>query len=109
MFFSPATTTSEQTPTPPSSSQDDSSDDSAGSDAEHLALSLLRQFEETQLPRASDLEWLVAAEDTPQDLLPLPGGFVVAPKEPFSTPLRGTKDWAPPRPQLIFTVHPNPM
>lgn len=81
--------------------------------AENVALSLLRQFKEKQLPRASDLEWLVSEEDAPQELLPLPKSWPVSPDDAdltkTSTPLRGTSDWAPPRAQVIFTLHPSPV
>lgn len=61
--------------------------------------------------RASDLEWLVSEEEAPQALLPLPKSWPVSPDivEEVSTPLRGTQEWAPPRPQLIFTLHPSPV
>lgn len=83
--------------------------------AEGVALSLLRQFSEKQLPRASDLQWLVSEQDAPQQLLPLPTSWPISPDEAEdadmrqATPLRGTTDWAPPRPQIIFTPHPNPV
>lgn len=79
--------------------------------AEGVALSLISKFSEKQLPRASDLEWLVSEEDAPQALLPLPKSWPVSPDDSdvsASTPLRGTQEWAPPRPQIIFTVHPMP-
>ena len=57
---------------------------------------------------ASEFNWLVSEEDAPQSLLPLPknihdndGAFT----QELTTSLRGTQDWAPPRPQLIFTLH----
>lgn len=84
------------------------------SSAEGVALSLLRRFSEKQLPRASELEWLVSERDAPQQLLPLPGSWPVSPDEAEdedmkqATPLRGTFEWAPPRPQIIFTPHPSP-
>ena len=34
--------------------------------AEYVALSLIKQFSETQLPKASDLQWLVSEQDAPQ-------------------------------------------
>ncbi|XP_066992565.2 run domain Beclin-1-interacting and cysteine-rich domain-containing protein [Anabrus simplex] len=83
--------------------------------AEGVALSLLRQFSEKQLPRASDLEWLVSEQDAPQQLLPLPTSWPISPDEAEdadmrqATPLRGTMEWAPPRPQVIFTAHPTPV
>ncbi|KAL0274218.1 UNVERIFIED_CONTAM: hypothetical protein PYX00_006690 [Menopon gallinae] len=80
--------------------------------AENVALSLLKQFKEKQLPRASDLEWLVSEEDAPQELLPLPKSWPVSPDDAEcgkTTLLRGTSDWAPPRAQVIFTLHPPPV
>lgn len=64
----------------------------------------------TNFLRASDLEWLVSEEDAPQALLPMPKSWPVSPDDPNEsiTPLRGTKEWAPPRPQIIFTPHPRP-
>lgn len=79
--------------------------------AEGVALSLISRFNEKQLPRASDLEWLVTEEDAPQALLPLPKSWPVSPDEVEdvpATPLRGTQEWAPPRPQIILTLHPAP-
>lgn len=58
--------------------------------------------------RASDLEWLVTEQEAPQALLPLPKSWPVSPdsaEQSHPTPLRGTQDWAPPRPQIIFTCH----
>ncbi len=34
--------------------------------AESVALSLIKQFKEKQLPKASDLQWLVSEQDAPQ-------------------------------------------
>ena len=34
--------------------------------AESVALSLIKQFSEKQLPKASDLQWLVSEQDAPQ-------------------------------------------
>ncbi|CAH1183323.1 unnamed protein product [Phaedon cochleariae] len=78
--------------------------------AEGVALSLISKFSDKQLPRASDLEWLVSEEDAPQALLPLPKSWPVSPDsaEEVVTPLRGTQEWAPPRAQIIFTLHPSP-
>ncbi|XP_049801499.1 run domain Beclin-1-interacting and cysteine-rich domain-containing protein isoform X1 [Schistocerca nitens] len=83
--------------------------------AEGVALSLIRKFSEKQLPRASDLQWLVSEQDAPQQLLPLPTSWPISPDEAedmdmhLATPLRGTMEWAPPRPQVIFTLHPPPV
>ncbi|KAJ8867204.1 hypothetical protein PR048_030999, partial [Dryococelus australis] len=79
--------------------------------AEGVALCLIRQFSDKQLPRASDLQWLVSEQDAPQQLLPMPTSWPVSPDEAEDTdtcqamPLRGTVEWAPPRPQVIFTPH----
>lgn len=80
--------------------------------AEGVALSLLSRFSEKQLPRASELQWLVSEKDAPQRLLPLPKSWPISPDEAEnsqSIPLRGTTEWAPPRPQIIFTPHPPPV
>ncbi|KAG1701406.1 Run domain Beclin-1-interacting and cysteine-rich domain-containing protein [Nymphon striatum] len=76
--------------------------------AESIALSLLKKFSSKQLPKASDLEWLVSEQDVPQRLLPLPNSLPVSPDDLKPTRLRGNKEWAPPRAQIIFNVHPNP-
>lgn len=82
--------------------------------AEGVALSLISRFSEKQLPRASELQWLVSEKDAPQRLLPMPKSWPVSPDEieiedARTIPLRGTIEWAPPRPQIIFTLHPPPM
>ncbi|CAK9828348.1 Run domain Beclin-1-interacting and cysteine-rich domain-containing protein [Anthophora retusa] len=80
--------------------------------AEGVALSLLSRFSEKQLPRASELQWLVSEKDAPQRLLPLPKSWPINPDDAEnsqSIPLRGTMEWAPPRPQIIFTSHPPPV
>lgn len=82
--------------------------------AEGVALSLISRFSEKQLPRASELQWLVSEKDAPQRLLPLPKSWPVSPDEievedARTIPLRGTVEWAPPRPQIIFTPHPPPV
>uniref|UniRef100_A0A6P7FP69 Run domain Beclin-1-interacting and cysteine-rich domain-containing protein n=1 Tax=Diabrotica virgifera virgifera TaxID=50390 RepID=A0A6P7FP69_DIAVI len=79
--------------------------------AEGVALSLISKFSDKQLPRASDLEWLVSEKDAPQALLPLPKSWPVSPDsaDEHVTPLRGTEEWAPPRAQIIFTLHPVPV
>ncbi|XP_053404594.1 run domain Beclin-1-interacting and cysteine-rich domain-containing protein-like isoform X2 [Mercenaria mercenaria] len=88
--------------------------------AESVAISLLRKFTEKQLPKASDLQWLVTEQEAPQRLLPLPNSYPVSPddaentnmlKPPLKssrTRIRGNMEWAPPRPQIIFNVHPAP-
>ncbi|CAL1678762.1 unnamed protein product [Lasius platythorax] len=82
--------------------------------AEGVALSLISRFNEKQLPRASELQWLVSEKDAPQRLLPMPKSWPVSPDEieiedTRTIPLRGTIEWAPPRPQIIFTPHPPPV
>ncbi|XP_044750682.1 run domain Beclin-1-interacting and cysteine-rich domain-containing protein isoform X2 [Coccinella septempunctata] len=77
--------------------------------AESVAISLISTFKGKRLPKASELQWLVSEEDAPQALLPMPKGWPVNPDDHLSTSisLRGTDDWAPPRPQIIFTLHPS--
>ncbi|XP_011505731.1 PREDICTED: run domain Beclin-1 interacting and cysteine-rich containing protein [Ceratosolen solmsi marchali] len=82
--------------------------------AEGVALSLISRFSEKHLPRASELKWLVSEQDAPQRLLPLPKSWPVSPDDAESgdvnsISLRGTIEWAPPRPQIIFTAHPPPV
>lgn len=77
--------------------------------AESVALSLISKFNDKQLPKASDLMWLVSEQDAPQQMLPMPGSWTVSPDEIYKIPFtRGTRDWAPPRAQIIFTRHPQP-
>ncbi|XP_017871200.1 PREDICTED: run domain Beclin-1-interacting and cysteine-rich domain-containing protein isoform X2 [Drosophila arizonae] len=75
--------------------------------AEAVGLQLISRFNDKQLPKLADLKWLVSEQDAPQQLLPLPK---LTPEllEPLAeTSLtRGTKTWAPPRQQIIFTEHP---
>ncbi|GFN89269.1 hypothetical protein PoB_001577500 [Plakobranchus ocellatus] len=83
--------------------------------AEAVAISLLRRFSEKQLPKASELRWLVSERDAPQSLLPLPASIPVLPDDGDNSVLlqsgrqprlRGNHEWAPPRAQIIFSVHP---
>ncbi|XP_021360063.1 run domain Beclin-1-interacting and cysteine-rich domain-containing protein-like isoform X2 [Mizuhopecten yessoensis] len=86
--------------------------------AESVAISLLKKFTEKQLPKASDLQWLVPECDAPQKLLPLPNSYPISPDDgenaellksnSLKTRLRGNLEWAPPRPQIIFNIHPAP-
>lgn len=83
------------------------------SSAEAVALNLLKRFSEKQLPKASDLQWLVSEQDAAQSLLPLPDAWPVSPdeveEEYYSTHkmrLRGNSEWAPPRAQIIFNMQP---
>ncbi|KYN44446.1 Run domain Beclin-1 interacting and cystein-rich containing protein [Trachymyrmex septentrionalis] len=92
----------------------DSSLNESSVSAEGVALSLISRFSEKQLPRASELQWLVSEKDAPQRLLPMPKSWPVSPDEieiedARTIPLRGTIEWAPPRPQIIFTPHPPPV
>ncbi|KAK3608749.1 hypothetical protein CHS0354_027072 [Potamilus streckersoni] len=84
--------------------------------AESVAISLLKKFSEKQLPKASDLHWLVSEQDAPQCLLPLPNLYPISPddgenydllKSSLMTRLRGNMEWAPPRAQIIFNIHSN--
>lgn len=82
--------------------------------AEGVAINLLKRFSEQKLPKASELDWLVSEQDVPQKLLPLPTSVAVSPDDAgtdknseMQLQLRGTFDWAPPRPQLILTLHTN--
>ncbi|GAB1605391.1 run domain Beclin-1-interacting and cysteine-rich domain-containing protein-like isoform X1 [Argonauta hians] len=78
--------------------------------AESVAISLLKRFSEKQLPKASDLQWMVSEKDAPQALLPLPNSYPVSPDDEYTdlrnrTRLRGNLEWAPPRFQIIFSIH----
>ncbi|KAM9184332.1 run domain Beclin-1-interacting and cysteine-rich domain-containing protein isoform 1-T1 [Mergus octosetaceus] len=84
--------------------------------AEAVAMGLLKQFEGMQLPAASELEWLVPEHDAPQKLLPIPDSLPISPDDgehadiyKLRIRVRGNLEWAPPRPQIIFNVHPAPM
>ncbi|XP_061514146.1 run domain Beclin-1-interacting and cysteine-rich domain-containing protein [Anopheles gambiae] len=83
--------------------------------AEEIAISLLGKFHDKQLPSACDFLWLVSEQDAPQKLLPMPSGGVIDPDEQqqahegAGTLIRGTQEWAPPRPQVIFTYRPPPL
>ncbi|XP_068218590.1 run domain Beclin-1-interacting and cysteine-rich domain-containing protein [Palaemon carinicauda] len=82
--------------------------------AEGVAINLLKRFSEQKLPKASELDWLISEQEVPQKLLPLPTSVAVSPDDAgaeknseIQLQLRGTFDWAPPRPQLILTLHTN--
>ncbi|XP_061171620.1 run domain Beclin-1-interacting and cysteine-rich domain-containing protein-like [Saccostrea echinata] len=93
--------------------------DQSGVSAESVAILLLKKFSEKQLPKASDLEWLVPISEAPQELLPLPKSYPISPDdgetemEGFTNSvigalrLRGNNEWAPPRSQIIFDIHSN--
>uniref|UniRef100_A0A672ITM2 RUN domain-containing protein n=1 Tax=Salarias fasciatus TaxID=181472 RepID=A0A672ITM2_SALFA len=81
--------------------------------AESVAMGLLRQFEGMQLPAASELDWLVPEHDAPQKLLPIPDSLPISPDDgehadiyKLRIRVRGNLEWAPPRPQIIFNIHP---
>ncbi|XP_071422057.1 run domain Beclin-1-interacting and cysteine-rich domain-containing protein isoform X2 [Pithys albifrons albifrons] len=83
--------------------------------AEAVAMGLLKQFEGMQLPAASELEWLVPEHDAPQKLLPIPDSLPISPDDgehadiyKLRIRVRGNLEWAPPRPQIIFNIHPAP-
>ena len=80
--------------------------------AESIAMILMTKFKNQLSQNPSNLHWLVNESQTPQQLLPFPDSFSypVNPDEPFhlNTFIRGSKDWAPPRQQVIFTIHPSP-
>ncbi|PNJ03333.1 RUBCN isoform 5 [Pongo abelii] len=66
--------------------------------AEAVAMGLLKQFEGMQLPAASELEWLVPEHDAPQKHADI-----------YKLRIRVVATWSgPPRPQIIFNVHPAP-
>ncbi|XP_032218537.1 run domain Beclin-1-interacting and cysteine-rich domain-containing protein isoform X2 [Nematostella vectensis] len=90
--------------------------------AEAVAKSLLQKFANKKHPAASELQWLVSENDVPQSLLPLPQTYAVAPDDVLSDHeesgkikqktsarcrMRGNMEWAPPRQQVIFHVHPS--
>ncbi|XP_074860818.1 run domain Beclin-1-interacting and cysteine-rich domain-containing protein isoform X2 [Carettochelys insculpta] len=83
--------------------------------AEAVAMGLLKQFEGMQLPAASELDWLVPEHDAPQKLLPIPDSVPISPDDgehadiyKLRIRVRGNLEWAPPRPQIIFNIHPAP-
>lgn len=80
--------------------------------AESIAMMLMSKFKNQKLPNPNSLMWLVNESQTPQQLLPFPDSFSfpVNPDEPFhvNSFIRGSKDWAPPRQQIIFTIHQTP-
>ncbi|XP_065413641.1 run domain Beclin-1-interacting and cysteine-rich domain-containing protein isoform X7 [Chrysemys picta bellii] len=83
--------------------------------AEAVAMGLLKQFEGMQLPAASELDWLVPEQDAPQKLLPIPDSLPISPDDgehadiyKLRIRVRGNLEWAPPRPQIIFNIHPAP-
>ncbi|VDN23724.1 unnamed protein product [Gongylonema pulchrum] len=87
------------------------SDNEYANSAEIVASSLLRHFAALRKPRsASDIQWLVSYAQAPQMLLPMPDDIAVYFDEldRNGRPIffRGSDDWAPPRKQWIFQLHP---
>lgn len=77
--------------------------------AEGIALSLMSKFKKQQLPSATNLMWLVNESQAPQSMLPLPDSYPINPDESFSfSAIRGNNYFAPPRGQIIFTIHAPP-
>ncbi|VDN02282.1 unnamed protein product [Thelazia callipaeda] len=79
--------------------------------AEVIASNLLKQFSKSYKPRsAADAQLLVSYAEAPQKLLPVPNDIIVFADElgddgrPIF--LRGSTNWAPPRKQWIFKLHP---
>jgi len=77
--------------------------------AESIALSLMSKYKNVKLPNVNNFSWLVNESQAPQQLLPLPDSYPINPDECFTfNTIRGSSYWAPPRQQIIFTVHPPP-
>lgn len=76
--------------------------------AENIGLLLISKFNDKSLPKVSGLKWLVSEEDTPQSLLPMPQQSNNPDDNIATLATRGTRYWAPPRQQIIFTNHPSP-
>ncbi|VDK67793.1 unnamed protein product [Litomosoides sigmodontis] len=79
--------------------------------AEAVASSLFKQFSAAYKPRsAADIQWLVSYTQAPQKLLPMPNDIAVFFDEvgDDGRPIffRGSENWAPPRKQWIFRLHP---
>lgn len=76
--------------------------------AENIAMILMSKLKKQRVPNPV---WIVNEAQAPQQLLPVPESFSY-PVNPddlhFNTYIRGSKDWAPTRQQIIFTVHPTP-
>jgi run domain Beclin-1 interacting and cysteine-rich containing protein len=76
---------------------------------ESIAMSLMSKFKNEKLPSANSLLWLVSESQAPQSLLPIPDSYPINPDENINfNAIRGQQFWAPPRGQVIFTVHPPP-
>ncbi|KAL3991094.1 hypothetical protein ACH3XW_34475 [Acanthocheilonema viteae] len=95
-----------------SSRNSESDDDSIHENsAEAIASSLFKQFSTAYKPRsAADIQWLVSYAQAPQRLLPMPSDIAVFFDEVGNDgrPIffRGSENWAPPRKQWIFRLHP---
>ncbi|KAM3727952.1 Run domain Beclin-1-interacting and cysteine-rich domain-containing protein [Dirofilaria immitis] len=79
--------------------------------AEAIASSLFKQFSTAYKPRsAADIQWLVSYTQAPQRLLPMPNDIAIFFDEIGNDgrPIffRGSENWAPPRKQWIFRLHP---
>uniref|UniRef100_A0A0R3RGE5 DUF4206 domain-containing protein n=1 Tax=Elaeophora elaphi TaxID=1147741 RepID=A0A0R3RGE5_9BILA len=95
-----------------SSRNSESDDDSVRENsAEAVASLLFKQFSTAYKPRsAADIQWLVSYAQAPQRLLPMPNDIAVFFDEVGNDgrPIffRGSENWAPPRKQWIFRLHP---
>ncbi|VIO89241.1 Uncharacterized protein BM_BM6875 [Brugia malayi] len=95
-----------------SSRSSEADDDSiCENSAEAVASSLFKQFSTAYKPRsAADIQWLVSYAQAPQRLLPMPNDIAVFFDEIGNDgrPIffRGSENWAPPRKQWIFQLHP---
>ncbi|VDM93707.1 unnamed protein product, partial [Onchocerca ochengi] len=86
-------------------------DDICENSAEAVASSLFKQFSMAYKPRsAADIQWLVSYAQAPQRLLPMPNDIAIFFDEIGNDgrPIffRGSENWAPPRKQWIFRLHP---
>lgn len=95
--------------------------------AEIVGLTLISKFSKKHLPKMSELTWLMSDDIKPSSLnsgyrhLNGKNSSITAKEEITLDPqpeetsalsvtaTRGTLNWAPPRRQIIFTVHPRPM
>lgn len=78
--------------------------------AEGIAIALLSKFNKQKCSSTNgNFLWLVNESQAPQQLLPLPDSYPINPDDTLSyNSIRGSSVWAPPRQQIIFTVHPPP-
>lgn len=91
--------------------------------AEIVGLALISKFSEKHLPNLSELSWLMSDDAKPVPMKTLRQTNIAlntrgeqegdttsnAYTNHHTTVTRGTLYWAPPRRQIIFTVHPEPM